>query len=139
MKTTRQWSRNWILYLSLLVTLMISTCSSGTTAVSDSEQPVSVLTSAFRLLAMLFPIPIFGGILAFGLTIPALSAAGVYPFGGRKRRDLTEADSLNFDIDRYLLTFEQSRTLASLAALVEHVLENYTFASKRELRRPAIP
>lgn len=116
---------------------MTSVCSSATTAVRDS-QPVSVLTSAVRLLAMLFPIPIFGGILAFGLTIPALSAAGIYPFGGRKRRDLMDVNSLNFDIDRYL-TFEQSRSLASLAALVEHVLENYVFASKRDLRRPAVP
>ena len=131
-----KWPGNWLLYFSLLVTLMISACSSATPAVRDA-QPVSALTSAFRLLAMLFPIPIFGGILAFGLTIPALSAAGVYPFGGRKRRDLADVDSLNFNIDRYL-TFEQSRSLASLAALVEHVLDNYIFASKRDLRRPIV-
>lgn len=148
MKGRTRWPGNWWLCLMFLVTLMISACSSATSAIRDlqpaSEEPVPLIISAAHLLAMLLPIPFFAGIIAFGLTIPSLSAAGVYPFGGRKRRDLTTAASINsinssdFDFDRYL-TSEQCRSLVSLAALVEHALESYIFASKREdpPRRPA--
>lgn len=148
MKGRTRWPGNGWLCLMFLVTLMISACSSATSAIRDlqpaSEEPVPLIISAAHLLAMLLPIPFFAGIIAFGLTIPSLSAAGVYPFGGRKRRDLTTAASINsinssdFDFDRYL-TSEQCRSLVSLAALVEHALESYIFASKREdpPRRPA--
>lgn len=147
MKATR-WPGNWWLCLSFFVTLMTSaSCSSATSAVRQqpvSEEPVPLIISAVNLLAMLLPIPFFAGILAFGLTIPALSAAGVFPFGGRKKRDLTTtAASINsssdlFDFGRYLSP-EQCRSLVSLAALVEHALESYMLASKREdsRRRPA--
>lgn len=145
MKATR-WPGNWWLCLSFFVTLMTSaSCSSATSAVRQqpvSEEPVPLIISAVHLFAMLLPIPFFAGILAFGLTIPALSAAGVFPFGGRKKRDLTTtAASINsdlFDFGRYLSP-EQCRSLVSLAALVEHALESYMLASKREdsRRRPA--
>lgn len=125
---------NWLLYL-LRVTLLISACSAAAAVDRDSQtglKPVSLLVSAFHGVALFFPILFFGGIIAFGLTIPSLSAAGVFPFGRRKKRDLSAAEHLTIDIDfDRFLTPEQSRALISLAAFVDSALGNYLFMSER--------
>lgn len=117
-----------LLYL-FMVALLISACSAAGDVIGDSRtslKPVSPLVSAFHGVALFSPILIFGGILAFALTIPSISAAGLFPFGRRKRRDLSagKLSNVDFDFNRFL-TREQSKALISLAAFVDSALDNY--------------
>lgn len=91
------------------------------------------LTSAVGLV-LLAPALLISSILFLGFMVILFIFPAVSAFGRRRMgRDLSAVDDNNevFDFDSFLPP-EQSRTLASLAARVDNVLENYMRALKSD-------
>ena len=84
------------------------------------------ITSAIGLV-LLAPVMLISSVLFLGFIVILFFFPAVSAFGRRRMgRDLSAVEDLNevFDFDRFLPP-EQSRTLASLAARVDDVLDNY--------------
>ncbi len=91
------------------------------------------ITSAVGLV-LLAPVMLVSAVLFLGFIVILFLFPAVSAFGKRRMgRDLSglEGDNDVFDFDRFLPA-EQSRTLASLAAKVDNVLENYMRAFKSD-------
>lgn len=91
------------------------------------------ITSAVGLV-LLAPVMLVSAVLFLGFIVILFLFPAVSAFGKRRMgRDLSglEEDNDVFDFDRFLPA-EQSRTLASLAAKVDNVLENYMRALKSD-------
>ncbi|KAI9555183.1 hypothetical protein GHT06_017698 [Daphnia sinensis] len=91
------------------------------------------ITSAVGLV-LLAPVMLISSILFLGFIVILFLFPAVSAFGRRRMgRDLSGVEDLNevFDFDRFLPA-EQSRRLASLAARVDNVLDNYMRALKSD-------
>ncbi|XP_057381217.1 uncharacterized protein LOC130703774 [Daphnia carinata] len=91
------------------------------------------ITSAVGLV-LLAPVMLISSILFLGFIVVLFLFPAVSAFGRRRMgRDLSGVEDLNevFDFDRFLPA-EQSRRLASLAARVDNVLDNYMRALKSD-------
>ena len=91
------------------------------------------ITSAIGLV-LLAPVMLISSVLFLGFIVILFLFPAVSAFGRRRMgRDLSAVEELNevFDFDRFLPP-EQSRTLASLAARVDDVLDNYMRAFKSD-------
>jgi hypothetical protein len=92
------------------------------------------ITSAIGLV-LLAPVMLISSVLFLGFIVILFFFPAVSAFGRRRMgRDLSAVEDLNnevLDFDRFL-PLEQSRTLASLAARVDDVLDNYMRAFKSD-------
>ena len=91
------------------------------------------ITSAIGLV-LLAPVMLISSVLFLGFIVILFLFPAVSAFGRRRMgRDLSAVEDLNevFDFDRFL-PLEKSRTLASLAARVDDVLDNYMRAFKSD-------